>query len=228
MKAVYLPKSNSEYTMLVINKSTPDDRKFRDDLNALASEESNIQGILMEIDVHALRPNAVDALVAFAFYQSRTKPSAVVAIFTVKAAHAAHDDPSVADSDAAAPRVAEAYQCLGKALATLNRLDETATRFDQVHSRFQRLPEGSDAHCAGECSMDLLRARMAMWRTKRSEAELASLVEEARANLCHDETKRYHVASGLLGFAESLWWKRRDEEALETISTAKALFDELN
>jgi hypothetical protein len=58
--------------------------------------------------------------------------------------------------------------------------------------------------------------------------ELESLAEEARADLCHDETKKYYVAQGLLGFGDFLWWSRRPDKALETLSAAQAMFEELD
>ncbi|KAJ7248621.1 hypothetical protein B0H12DRAFT_1123479, partial [Mycena haematopus] len=47
------------YKFVLHHKSIPDDHKFKGDLEALATEETNIQGLLMEIPVDAPRPNAV-------------------------------------------------------------------------------------------------------------------------------------------------------------------------
>ncbi|KAJ7827954.1 hypothetical protein B0H14DRAFT_3466634 [Mycena olivaceomarginata] len=88
------------YKLVLNHKSVPDDDKYKADLAALASEETNIQGLLMQITVHS--PKATDALIAFALYQSRTKPSTVIALHVLKVAEATHDDPPVADLDAAA------------------------------------------------------------------------------------------------------------------------------
>ncbi|KAJ7814676.1 hypothetical protein B0H14DRAFT_3149328 [Mycena olivaceomarginata] len=199
------------YKFVLDHKSIPDDHKFKDDLTALAGEETNIQGILMEVDANTLRPNAVDALIAFGFYQSYTKPSTVVAAHALRVALAAHDDPCVADLDAAARRVAEAYRCLGKALESLDRFDEACKPFEEARARFKGLRE-ADLCCAGECSNMLLLTRMYLGTDAKH--ELDSLAEEARADLCHDETKKYHVAQGLLGFGSFLCWRGRPDEAL--------------
>jgi hypothetical protein len=58
--------------------------------------------------------------------------------------------------------------------------------------------------------------------------ELDSLAEEARADLCHDETKKYHVGQGLLGFGSFLCWRGRPDEGLEMLSAAQAIFEELD
>ncbi|KAJ7814670.1 hypothetical protein B0H14DRAFT_2522128 [Mycena olivaceomarginata] len=215
------------YKFVLDHKSIPDDHKFKDDLTALAGEETNIQGILMEVDANALRPNAVDALIVFSFYQSYTKPSTVVAAHALRVALAAgaHDDPRVTDLDAASRRVAEAYQCLGEALTSLDRDDEACKHFQEARARFKGLRE-ADLCCAGECSKSLLLTRIYLGTD--ASHELESLAEEARADLCHDETKKYYVAQGLLGFGDFLWWGRRWDEALETLSAAQAIFEELD
>jgi tetratricopeptide (TPR) repeat protein len=213
------------YKFVLDHKSIPDDHKFKDDLTALAGEETNIQGILMEVDANALRPNAVDALIAFSSYQSYTKPSTVVAAHALRVALAAHDDPRVADLDAASRRVAEAYQCLGDALGSLDRDDEACKHFEEAHTRFKGLRE-VDLCCAGECSYLLLRTRIYLGADA---SELESLAEEARADLCHDDTKKYYVARGLLAFGHFLWYGgRRLDEALEMLSTAQAIFEEVD
>ncbi|KAJ7325497.1 hypothetical protein DFH08DRAFT_886738 [Mycena albidolilacea] len=213
------------YKFVLDHKSIPDDHKFKDDLTALAAEETNIQGILMEVDANTLRPNAVDALIAFSFYQSYTKPSTAVAAHALRVALAAHDDPRVADLDAAARRVAEAYRCLGQALLSLDRYDKACKLFQEARARFKGLYE-ADLCCAGECSRSLLRTRIYLGTD--ASHELESLAEEARADLCHDETKKYYVARGLLGFGHFLWWATRWDEALETLSAAQAIFEELD
>ncbi|KAF8179049.1 hypothetical protein K438DRAFT_1977548 [Mycena galopus ATCC 62051] len=61
-----------------------------------------------------------------------------------------------------------------------------------------------------------------------STASLESFVKAAQTDLCHDESERYHVTCGLLGFGRFFWVWRRDRlcEALETLSAAKAIFEE--
>ncbi|KAF7373180.1 hypothetical protein MSAN_00526600 [Mycena sanguinolenta] len=213
------------YAFILRHKSIPDDQKFKSDLEAIASEEINIQGLLMEIPVDAPRPNAVDALIAFSLYQSRTKPSTVVASHALEVARSVYNDPHVADRDAAARRVAAAHQSLGKSLFMLDRYDEARLHFEEAAARFKHLPDGADLRNAGEASMDLLDTWMYIG-TKHS-PELEPLAREAQAHLSHDETDKYHVARGLLGFGHFLWWSHRPDETLEILSAAKALFEEL-
>ncbi|KAF7333655.1 hypothetical protein MSAN_02408600 [Mycena sanguinolenta] len=214
------------YAFILRHKSIPDDHQFKSNLEALASEEINIQGLLMEIPVDAPRPNAVDALIAFSLYQSWTKPSTVVASRALEVARAVYDNPHLTDCDAAARRVAVAHQALGKSLFRLDRYDDACPHFEEAIARFKALPGGADLHSAGEASMDLLDTWMYIG-TKHS-PELEPLAREAQACLSYDETDKYHVARGLLGFGDFLWWSHRPDETLETLSAAEALFEELD
>ncbi|KAJ7260859.1 hypothetical protein B0H12DRAFT_1231622 [Mycena haematopus] len=195
------------YDFVLRHKSIPDDHKFKGDLEALASEETNIQGLLMEVPVDAPRPNAVDALIAFSLYQSWTKPSTVVALHALAVASAVYDDPHITDRDAAARRA--------------------CTHFEEAAARFKNLPGGADLHRAGEASMQLLDTWAYMGAKPSSELE--SLATKAQANLSYDETSKYHVARGLLGFGYFLWSADRPEEkVLATLRSAKSIFERLD
>ncbi|KAF9060737.1 hypothetical protein BDP27DRAFT_1452565 [Rhodocollybia butyracea] len=85
---VYEQVHNSCYKFVLDHKSIPDDAKFKDDLAALAAEETNIQNILMQVDVQGLRPDALNALIAFSFYQLCTKTSTVIALHALDIAQA--------------------------------------------------------------------------------------------------------------------------------------------
>ncbi|KAF7333652.1 hypothetical protein MSAN_02408300 [Mycena sanguinolenta] len=211
------------YDFVLRHKSIPDNPKFKTDLEALAGEEINIQGLLMEVPDDAPRPNAVDALIAFSLYQSWTKPSTVVASHALEVARAVYNDPHVSDRDTAARRVAAAHQSLGKSLLRLDRYDEARLHFEETAARFKDLPGGPDLHHAGEVLMQLLET----WMYIDTKPELESLAQEAQAHLSHDETDKYHVARGLLGFGHFLRWSRRQDEALETLSAAKVIFEHL-
>ncbi|KAJ7249228.1 hypothetical protein B0H12DRAFT_702193 [Mycena haematopus] len=214
------------YQFVLDHKSMPDDPKFKEDLAALASEQTNIQRLLMDVSISAPRPKAVDALIAFGLYQSWTKPSTVIASLALEVARTVRDDPHVTDLDVAARHVAEAHRCLGKSLFGLDRWDEACPHFEEASDQLKNLPGGADLHCAGESSMELLDTWIYMGTKKLPEGE--SLAEAARANLSHDESDKYHVACGLLGYCRFLWWSYRlDEASLETLSAAKATFEEL-
>ncbi|KAJ6457595.1 hypothetical protein C8R45DRAFT_1110367 [Mycena sanguinolenta] len=216
------------YDFVLRHKSIPDDSRFKSDLEALAIEETNIQGLLMEIPVAAPRPSAVEALIAFSVYQSWTKPSAVVALHALAVARAVYDDPCAADRDAAARRVAAAHQSLGRSLFILDRYDEARTHFEEAADRYKDLPGGLDLHRAGEASMQLVRTLTYIGTKDAADANLQFLVTEAHANLASDPSDRYHTARGLLGSGYFLWWENRLDEALQTLSTAQAIFETLD
>ncbi|KAK6991754.1 hypothetical protein R3P38DRAFT_228041 [Favolaschia claudopus] len=216
------------YAFVLGHKSIPDERTFKADLAALAAEESNVQGLLMDIELSSLRQNAVDALIAFGFYQSWTKASAVVASHALKIAQAARDAIApVNGTDAAARRVAEAHQCLASSCSTLSQYKKASKHFEQASVCFKSLPAGADFASSGECSMQALQ----MWRmmkTPKSGDSLESLVKTTQADLSHDPAKKYHVARGLLCLGEYQWWLRRGDEALETLGSARAIFEQLS
>ncbi|KAJ7485486.1 hypothetical protein FB451DRAFT_58018 [Mycena latifolia] len=213
------------YKYVLTHKSIPDDAKFKDDLTALANEETNIQGLLMQIDVETLRPNALDALIAFSMYQYRTKPSTVVALHALEIACALQNDPHVDDTRVAARHVAEAHQCLGEIFGRLDHYDEAHQHFEDARRGFSSLPGGSDRVCAGECSMQLATT----WRfMSKPPQEIELLVLEAQADLSYDKSNKYHVARGSLGLGRFLWYNDQDEQALEALSSAMATFEELD
>ncbi|KAJ7485437.1 hypothetical protein FB451DRAFT_1554369 [Mycena latifolia] len=213
------------YKYVLAHKSIPDDAKFKDDLSALANEETNIQSLLMQIDVETVHPHALDALIAFSMYQSWTKPSTVVALHALEVACAVRDDPDVADTHVAARHVAEAHQCLGKILRQLDSYEEACQHFEDSRRGFNSLPGGSDHVRAGECSMEL----SITWRVmSKPTQEIELLVLEAQADLSHDKNDKYHVASGLLGLGQFLWYNHQHEQALETLSSATIIFEGLN
>ncbi|KAF7373221.1 hypothetical protein MSAN_00530900 [Mycena sanguinolenta] len=215
------------YKFVLQHKSIPDDHKFKGDLEALASEEINIQALLMEIPINAPQPNAVDALIAFSLYQAWTKSSTVVASHALAVARA-QDDLHVAvvtDRRAAARRVAEAHRSLALSLLRLDQYDEACVHFEEASARFKNLPGGADLPCAGEASMLLLETRMYL---EPFSAELESLAQEAQRNLSHDRTDEYHVAHGFLGLGIFLWWSQSPkEEVLDALSAAKEIFERL-
>ncbi|KAJ7453580.1 hypothetical protein B0H11DRAFT_2288101 [Mycena galericulata] len=205
------------YKFVLEHKSIPDDAKFKGDLRELADEETNIQGLLMQIGADNIPANALDALIAFALYQSWRKPSTVVALHALEIASAAQDG----------RRVAEAHQCLGKIFFKLDRFEEAGQHFEAARKCFKTLPGGVDRLRAGECSMKLAETWMWTRAGTGADNEIHSLVLEAQADLSHDASNRYHVAHGLRGVGHFLWWETRRDEALEMLSAAKAIFEEL-
>jgi hypothetical protein len=157
------------YKFVLDHETIPDKPHFKDNITALGGEETNVQGLLMQIDAQALRPKALDALIAFSTYQSWTKPSTVVASHALEIAKATRDDPRVPTR-----HVAEASQCLGKILFTLDRYDDASQHLEVARRCFKTLPDGPDLHRAGECSMDLAQTYMYDRRDK-SRDEIGSI-----------------------------------------------------
>jgi tetratricopeptide (TPR) repeat protein len=105
-----------------------------------------------------------------------------------------------------------------------DRFEEACQHFEEARRRFKDLPGGADRHRAGECSMQLAQTLMYMGR---SDSQIRPLVLEAQADLSHHEADKLHVARGLLGLGHFLWYSR-EESAEDTLSAAKAIFEELN
>ncbi|KAJ7498505.1 hypothetical protein FB451DRAFT_1548359 [Mycena latifolia] len=213
------------YTFVLAHTSTPDEAKFKQDLSALAKEEKNIQVLLMQTNVATLRPHALDALIAFGMYQYWTKPSTVVALHALELALAVQDDAHVHDPHVAARHVAEAHQCLGKIFHRLDGYEEACPHFESARRGFKSLLGRSDRLRAGECSMELAGTWMGM---KKPSPEVQLLVLDAQADLSHDKTDKFHVARGLLALGDFLWYTTQYKQALETLSSATAIFEELN
>ncbi|KAJ6489780.1 hypothetical protein C8R45DRAFT_1213232 [Mycena sanguinolenta] len=203
------------YQYVLVYKSSPDDAKFKGDVLALRREETNIQSLLMQVDAQTLRPHALDALVAFSLYQSRTKPSTVVGLHALKVARATQS----------MLQIAEAHQCLGKIFLRLDDYEEASRHFQKACRGFKTLPDGPDRHRVGECSMDLAETWMIM---SKNPSDIRDVVLEAKADLSYDESDTYHVSRGLLGLgAFRFWYDHKDSEVLEALDPAKEIFEDL-
>ncbi|KAK7000487.1 hypothetical protein R3P38DRAFT_2651826 [Favolaschia claudopus] len=213
------------YSFVLDHRSIPDHRKFKSDREALAGEEMNIQGLLMETDVITPRPKAIDALVAFAFYQAFTRPSIVVASHALRVAQAVHDN-GLVDREVA-HHLAEAHHCLGKNYFGLDKFEKACEHFEAARSRFMELPGGADFTRSGECSLELWNAWT--FRARKNDDFMVSLLEEARTNLAQDTNNKYSIARGLLAYGRSLWWLNRpEEERFPPLESAIAIFEELD
>ncbi|KAJ7910325.1 hypothetical protein B0H13DRAFT_2661121 [Mycena leptocephala] len=209
------------YKFVLSHRSEPDDPSFKADIQALANEETNIQGLLMQINAQDIRPNALDALIAFSLYQSWTKPSIVVALHALEVAKGVYEAPQIAHPEVAARQVAEAHRCVGRTLFRLDYYDEASQHFDVARQSFKNL---SDRHSAGECALELART----WRFREHRIDLPLLVEEAYTDLSHDPAQEYYCARGLLGLGHHLWWICCMDEAVQNLSAANTLFTKLN
>ncbi|KAJ7442541.1 hypothetical protein B0H11DRAFT_493112 [Mycena galericulata] len=202
------------YKFVLEHKSIPDDATFKQDLQELADEETNIQGLLMQIKPDDIRANALDALIAFGLYQSGTKPSTAVVLHALEVASIIQDDRCVA----------EAHKCLGEILTRLSRYEEACQHFEDARRYFKKSSSGADLVRAGKCAMQLSKAWEFMGKPPH---DVGLLVEEAHTYLTSDGTDRYEVACGLLDVSSFLWWSHCLDEALEMLPVVKAIFEEL-
>ncbi|KAF8170533.1 hypothetical protein K438DRAFT_1982681 [Mycena galopus ATCC 62051] len=199
------------------NAMDPDNPSFKVDITALKSEQANIKDLLMQTDARAMHPNALDALIVFAHFQSRTTPSTVIALYALKIAEEnLHSNTSGANDIAAARRVAEAHMCLGRNLFLLDRYDEAATEFEVAARSFRNLSggHGDDLHHTGECSV--AQAQAFMFNGEARE-RISIIVKQAQADLSHDPDDNYHVARGLLAQGNFLTWSSRQDLWQEAI-----------
>ncbi|KAF8170523.1 hypothetical protein K438DRAFT_1982670 [Mycena galopus ATCC 62051] len=227
------------------NAMDPDNPRFKADVTALKSEQANIKDLLMPTDARVIRPNALDALIVFARFQSRTTPSTVIASYALKIAKSLHSTPSgiasyalkiaerlhrnssgADDMAAAARRVAEAHLCLGRNLFGLDRYDEAAKEFEVAAQSFRKLSggHGDDLHRAGECSM--AQAQAFMFNGEARE-RISIITKQAQADLSQDPGDNYHIARGLLAQGDFLMWSGlRDswQAAIPILSSAADTF----
>ncbi|KAF9019037.1 hypothetical protein BDP27DRAFT_1308978 [Rhodocollybia butyracea] len=200
---VYEQVHDACYKFVLDHKSTLDDAKFKDDLAALATEETNIQNLLMQVDTRGLRPNALNALIAFSYYQLCTKASTVVILHALEIAQAIDD----------ARCIAEAHLTLGKILCRLDHYDAARPHFRDAHRLFKTLPDGADHWRMGECLMWLADASKML---PKSSVDIGSLVREAQTELSDDPNhpnQKFHLA--------------HSREAFKVLREAQSIFEEL-
>ncbi|KAJ7032333.1 hypothetical protein C8F04DRAFT_1396741 [Mycena alexandri] len=207
----------------VVAYAGPDDAKFKDKLVAFRSEQTNIQGLLMQVSVRNILPRALDALIEFSFYQLHTKPS------TVLISHAL----DVASEAENYPYVAAAQICLGKTLHRLDRYEEARQHFEEARRYYKsfELRHQSDRIRAGICSMSYADtwARISDETQEIGDKERRREVAlEAKAHLSFDASNKYQVARGLLAYGRFLHWTEESEEALMTLQSAIVIFMELD
>jgi tetratricopeptide (TPR) repeat protein len=207
------------YKFVLSHKSTPDNVTFKSDLKALEKEQTNIQGLLMQIDVQNLRESALEALITFSLYQAVTKPSPLLAQYALEVALGAKDD----------FRIAEAHECLGKTFHLLDCYDDACRHFEDARHRFENLPGGYDLniHRAGECAMQLARTWMYMgYEAIGGRLRLEELVLKAQAQLSHGGSDKIKVARGHLIHGYFLWFSwAEDSEVFAAFSAAKSICD---
>ncbi|PPQ92009.1 hypothetical protein CVT25_004866 [Psilocybe cyanescens] len=202
------------YKFVLDHNSIPDDLCFKSDLMQLASEENNIQYLLMQDDDSAENMRA-EALVAFSFYLFKTKQSIVVAQLALTVATASRKNFCVA----------EAHVALGKMFKVISRYEEACQHFKEAHRIFKNLPSGADLARAGECGMQLVDVYQHM--QKPFWGEMRTVVLQASEDLSCNKSNQYNVARALLGVGSFFWYSADWGQARETLTRAKEVFEKL-
>ncbi|KAJ7875495.1 hypothetical protein B0H14DRAFT_3547875 [Mycena olivaceomarginata] len=200
------------YDFLLDHKSIPDDPKFKDDIQALALEEINIQGLLRQINAENSSPKALDALIDFSLYHHTTKLSTGAAQHALDVATAVKDN----------RHIAESHRCLGKISLRLDRYDDACDHLKKARALYKS-SEARNLVRAGQCSMDLAETLMLM----DNKLEARDAVLEANEYLSHHGNE-YHTARGCLIHGHFLWWNGEYDKALSLLESAKRIFKKLN
>ncbi|KAJ7741632.1 hypothetical protein B0H16DRAFT_1377958 [Mycena metata] len=209
------------YRYVLKHEQNPDNAKFKDKLVALGSEQTNIQGLLMQVSVRNILPRALDALIGFSFYQLHTKPSTVLVSHALEVASEAED----------LRHVAAAQHCLGKILHRLDRHEEARQHFEEARSYYKSLRDGPDRLLAGICSMSLADTWARIFDDSQEiggKERHREVALEAKAYLSFDASNKYQVARGLLAYGRFLHWTEESEEALMTLQSAIVIFLKLD
>ena len=214
----------------------PNDPEFQRDIAAITAQVINIQALLVEIiqdeigtrgRLHSpsvpssqatkrphsvrptIRPERLDALLTFAWYQRWTKPDTLVAEYALELAKGANDP----------QRTADAVFCLGFILMKQNHYQKGRARFDEARDLFSAL--GDD-----------LRA----FRSDRESVRAATFYFGANEQLLSQSQSRWNSRphspeiSALMLFdsGEVHVYLMRTQKALEELQEAKILLVELN
>jgi tetratricopeptide (TPR) repeat protein len=204
---------NASYKFVHEHKSSPGDPSFRDNLLTLSTEEMNIQSILLEVtgnaDVMSSLPNikkAIEALIAFSWYQHWTKPRTEVIEHGLKLARKAQLE----------QYIAELLFCLGNTLFRLDKYEDACKSYIEARDYFRKLP---DVVRASECSFELADLYQYMSQPDRAEEALHSVSEEdLRAD-------GYVRACAKMARGSYYWWLHMHHEALQELNAAKEAFE---
>ncbi|KAJ7833040.1 hypothetical protein B0H14DRAFT_3711506 [Mycena olivaceomarginata] len=182
------------------------------DIQALALEEINIQGLLRQINAENSSPKALDALIDFSLYHHTTKLSTGAAQRALDVATAVKDN----------RHIAESHRCLGKISLRLDRYDDACDHLKKARALYKS-SEARNLVRAGQCSMDLAETLMLM----DNKLEARDAVLEANEYLSHHGNE-YHTARGCLIHGHFLWWNGEYDKALSLLESAKRIFKKLN
>ncbi|KDR71112.1 hypothetical protein GALMADRAFT_75409, partial [Galerina marginata CBS 339.88] len=165
---------------------------FSKNSKVLAAEDSNIQSILF-VSFTTLHPllsdKTLEALIAFCWYCSDTKPDPELAQYAVSAAEAYGVD----------SYRATAIWCLGSTYLSIGKHDLSYDFLQKAYQLFNHLPSTDLKlhHHGGLCGVDLISSAALFLDDKEEAILLAHKVEEKCADLSDDIHGQCLVALGL-------------------------------
>jgi len=179
---------------------------------ALAAEDPNIQSIFFGPSDTLPSDRTIEAVIAFSWYRSDTKPDLEIANHAVKAAKAS----------GVKRHIASAVWCLGW---TYRQLGDHRPSYDHLYAAYQLSNDHSPGevelqrlHC--QCGIDLVEvAAMPRLEDKRKVISLARDVESKCAALLDDQVHGF----SLVRLAAVLSGARKQQEALAHLNDARIM-----
>lgn len=214
------------YQFIAEHSSVPGQASFHGDAAALASEETNIQAILLEETAAAAegqtsshtedetsKPqvqtsvDALDALVAFSWYLQFTQTVTEFAEHTIKVARAARQN----------RHVAEALFCLGCLNEKKSRYELASFYLDAARKRFRALATPAGYLRAGECGVILVDVDMFLSATN---TVILKDAREAEADF-KNSNDRSGVTRGKVAMGHAHFHTSQHEKSLTHLFEAK-------
>jgi tetratricopeptide (TPR) repeat protein len=214
------------------HKAPAGDPKFNDHLAALASEETNIQAILLEVasqiteiarspgirsdSIQEMIPDAdtlLDAMLAFGWYQRWSKASADVAEHGVAVARITKNK----------RLLAETLFCLGSTFLEIVRYADACDHFEEALAYYRNLSDGSDLLRMGQCSLELAYTYQHMSKPPHV---VEKIILEAQKYF-KENGSEYGIAHGLYGLGHFYWYRGHHDAGLQQLDTAKVIFERI-
>jgi tetratricopeptide (TPR) repeat protein len=211
------------------HRSKADDPRYKNHSAALASEETNIQAILLEAasqiteiaqppshsnpmqETDADVDTLLEVLLIFAWYQCWSIASTEVAERCV----------AVARTMKKQRHLANALHCLGSNSLQVVRYAEACEHFKEAREHFRDLPDEPDSLGAGNCALDLADAYQYLSKPPNV---VEKLVLEAQNDFKKDGSK-FGKARGLYGRGRTCWYQGNHNAGLELLDIAREIFE---
>jgi tetratricopeptide (TPR) repeat protein len=216
------------YKFILDHDAPAGDPKFNDHFAALASEETNIQAILLAavqavergassttgLEVNSADDTLWDVLHIFGWYELWSRAPIDLAERSVTAARAANKKRALA----------EALHRLAHALSHNHRYSEACGPFKEARECFKTLPDGPDLVRAGQCAAQLTQTYQYM-------SEPADTMETLILE-CQDDFREsgslYGIAFGMFHLGYFYWYRGDNDKGLETLEAARIAFEPID